>query len=195
MSGEVKSGKAPAAATRLAEVTPPDLDVLLRDMNMHSLNVVADNLLLLLGAQKFGAPGTQEKGLLAVNDFLAGLGFSTVDAIAADGSGLRDENRATVGFFAKYLWKASAQPWFDTFYASLPRAGVDGTLRGLEFVDERFRVKTGVLEDAYALAGYGADRGGRRFSFAFIVNYPGCGITNINKVGAAVMRLLSTEVF
>jgi len=195
LAGEVRNGRTPAAATQLAEIEPPGLDAMLRDMNMNSLNVVADNLLLILGGQRFAPPGTREKGLRAVSEFLERLGFTADDARIADGSGIHEGNRVTAGFMARYLQKASVQPWFDSLYASLPRAGMDGTLRGMDFVDERFRVKTGILEDAYALAGYGVDRGGRRLSFAFIVNHPGSGVMNMEKAGAAVLRHLSTEVF
>lgn len=194
LAGKLRSGQTPASATQLAEVQPPDVDVLLRDMNMNSLNVVADNLLLVLGSQRFDSPGTREKGLRAVVEFLGRLGLAADETRVADGSGLHDENRITASLIANYLQVAAAQPWFRTLYASLPRAGMDGTLLGLEFVDERFRAKTGILEDAYALAGYGVDRGARKFSFSFIVNHPGIGAMNMERAGAAVMRHLSTEV-
>lgn len=195
LTGEVRMGRTPPKTRQLAEIKSPDLDKLLRDMNVNSLNVVADNLLLILGGERFSPPGTREKGLRAVGEFLESLGLPADEARIADGSGLQEDNRVTAGFMAAYLQKAAAKPWFNGLYDSLPRAGMDGTLRDIGFNDRRFRAKTGSLENAFALAGYGVDKGGRKLAFTFIVNHPGSTVMDMKRAGAAVMRLLSTEVF
>ncbi|OGU11015.1 MAG: D-alanyl-D-alanine carboxypeptidase/D-alanyl-D-alanine-endopeptidase [Geobacteraceae bacterium GWC2_58_44] len=194
MKGLVRTGEEPGKARQLAAVHPPDLDTLLRDMNTQSLNVVADNLLLVLGGERFAAPGTRDKGVRALTEFLERLGFAADEATIADGSGVHDDNRLTAEFLARYLYRVASKPWFDRFYATLPRAGMDGTLRDYPFVDERFRVKTGNLENAYSLAGYGVARQGRRVAFSFIVNHPGCGVLEMKKAGGALMKHLATEV-
>jgi D-alanyl-D-alanine carboxypeptidase len=58
----------------LARIGSWDISAYIRDMNQQSLNVAADNLLFLLGAETFGDQGTREKGIQAVNDFLTKLG-------------------------------------------------------------------------------------------------------------------------
>jgi D-alanyl-D-alanine carboxypeptidase/D-alanyl-D-alanine-endopeptidase (penicillin-binding protein 4) len=195
LTGTVRKGETPKDASLIAEVATPDLNMLIRDMNVNSLNVVADNLLLILGAQRFGSPGTKDKGVRAIYEFIESLGLPVRETRIEDGSGLHANNRVTASFMAHYLQKISSTPWFDSFYASLPRAGMEGTLENIGFKDQRFRAKTGRLEDAYALAGYGVDKGGRKVAFAFILNYPGCAALGMQKVGAAVMEYLSSEVF
>ena len=189
--GAVRKGKAPATAHSLAEIEGPALIELVREMNVNSLNVMADNLLLWLGAERFGAPGTREKGLLAIKEFLSTLDLPKGEVSITDGSGLREDNRLMARFLAEYLRKVAQKRWFADFRDSLPRAGMDGTLREIGFKDERFRVKSGRLENAFALAGYGVDGMGKEIAFAYIVNVPHGALLNLEKSGAEVIRLLS----
>jgi serine-type D-Ala-D-Ala carboxypeptidase/endopeptidase (penicillin-binding protein 4) len=193
--GNGKKGKTPTNATLLTKIVGPELQNLVRDMNVNSLNVMADNLLLSLGATRYGAPGTRDKGLKAVNEFLGVLDLPHGEMVIADGSGLRDENRMTAGYMAHYLRGVSKKSWFPAFRDSLPRAGLDGTLRNIGYRNERFRVKSGRLENAFALAGYGVDGMGRVIAFAYIVNVSAGGAgMNLELSGAEVMKYLGTEV-
>lgn len=191
--GEAKKSNTPQDAKQLVEMDGPDLHKLLRDMNVNSLNVVADNLLLVLGAERSGAPGTREKGANAIRDFLDSLGLPDEGVTLADGSGLQDNNRVTARFTAQYLQRVSPKPWFASFRDSLPRVGMDGTVKEICYRNERFRVKTGRLENAYAMAGYGVDANSRDMAFAFIVNVPGAGFLHLEQCGAEVMRYLGPE--
>lgn len=193
VKGSVKKGSAPKGAKVMAEIEAPALDGLIKDMNVNSLNVVADNLLLLLGERQDGTPGTADKGLAAVERFLGALGLDIDDVRIEDGSGLSDGNRVTSKFMARYLHKVSKRPWFKGFEKSLPNAG-EGTLKDIGFADTRFRVKTGSLEDTFAIAGYGVDARGKSIAFSYIVNVPGAGVMGLNTTGAEVMKYLSTEV-
>jgi len=143
---------------------------ILHDMNVHSRNVTAQNLAVSLGEGRFGSPGTRTKGNRAVCSFLNSLNLPSGEAIIADGCGLARENRTTARFIAHYLYRVSRKPWFDSFRETLPRPGLEGTVKKIGYTDERFRVKTGSLNDVFALAGYGVNAAGREFSFAFIVN-------------------------
>lgn len=143
---------------------------ILRDMNVHSRNSTAQNLANSLGERRFGSPGTRAKGNRAVSTFLNSLDLPSKEAIIADGCGLNRGNRVTAGFIADYLYQVSKKPWFDKFRATLPRPGLEGTVKRIGYTDQRFRVKTGSLDDVFALAGYGVNAAGREFSFAFIVN-------------------------
>ena len=155
--------------------------------------MVADNLLLLLGAKRYGAPGTREKGVRAVTEFLQSLDLPMDEVKIADGSGLSGENRVTASFMARYLQKVTQKPWFKDFYESLPRAGMDGTLKDIGYKNERFRAKTGRLENVYSMAGYGVDGRGREITFAYIVNTPGASAMDLERTGAEVMRFLASE--
>lgn len=196
VKGAVEKGKTPERARVLMSMPGPDLERLQREMNYHSLNVVADNLLLSLGAKNYGTPGTREKGVQAIKGFLAGLGLVITENEIHDGSGLSEKNRVTADFMARYLFEVSKESWFERFKNTLPRSGFEGSVRNLSYQDEFFHVKSGQLEDVYALAGYGVDAQGKDVIFCFIVNGPGVGILPVmDQVGAGMLRSVATGTY
>lgn len=189
--GKAIEGKVPADSTMLVKIAAPELEKLIHDMNMNSLNVVADNLLLLLGAERFGRPGSAEKGIKAAEEFLAGIGeLRGQVAKMADGSGLSEKNRINSAYFTGYLYEISKRPWFKTFKESLPEAGSDRVLMNSGFDNPRFRVKTARLEEAYGLAGYGIDNNDRPFAFSYIVNGNRGEVIAAERSGGVMMRIL-----
>jgi len=164
---------------------------ILHDMNVHSRNRTAQNLADSLGERRFGSPGTRTKGNRAVCSFLNSLDLPSGEAIIADGCGLARGNRITAGFIANYLYQVSKKPWFDSFRETLPRPGLEGTVKKIGYTDQRFRVKTGRLNDVFALAGYGVNAGGREFSFAFIVNSKNGRVFDRMRSRGELLRLLA----
>jgi D-alanyl-D-alanine carboxypeptidase len=164
---------------------------ILHDMNVHSRNVTAQNLANSLGERRFGSPGTRAKGNRAVCSFLNSLDLPSEEAIIADGCGLARKNKITVGFIANYLYQVSKKPWFDSFRETLPRPGMEGTVKRIGYTDQRFRVKTGRLNDVFALAGYGVNPAGREFSFAFIVNSKKGMVSDRRHSRGELLRLLA----
>lgn len=172
------------------------LQRLLRDMNVHSRNRTAEALFLRLGELRFGGAPTREKGREAVLEFLAGLGLDAGEVALVDGSGLARENRLPPGFVARYLAAIARQPWFEGFRATLPRAGLEGTVKDIGHADGRFRVKSGRLDNAFALAGYGVAPAGREVAFAFMVNVPeGRKITDRRQSRGTVVRMIGRGAF
>jgi D-alanyl-D-alanine carboxypeptidase len=164
---------------------------ILSDMNVHSRNSTAQNLAVSLGERRFGAPGTRAKGNRAVCTFLNSLDLPSGGAVIADGCGLNRGNGMTAGFIADYLYKVSKKPWFDSFRETLPRPGLEGTVKRIGYTDQRFRVKTGSLNDVFALAGYGVNAAGREFSFAFIANSKNGRLFDRWHSRGALLRLLA----
>ncbi len=169
------------------------IDVL-HDMNVHSRNSTAQNLAISLGEERFGSPGSRTKGNRAVCTFLNSLGLPSGEAIIADGCGLARGNRMTAGFIARYLYRVSKKPWFDNFRETLPRPGLEGTVKRIGYTDQRFRVKTGSLDDVFALAGYGVNAMGHEFSFAFIVNAKKGRVSDWRHSRGELLRLLAEGV-
>ncbi len=164
---------------------------ILRDMNVHSRNLTAQNMADFLGESRFGPPATRVKGTLAVCNFLNTFDLPAGEARIADGCGLMRENRVTARFMARYLYEIGKKPWFDRFRETLPRPGMEGTVRRIGYTDRRFRVKTGHLDDVFALAGYGVDANERGFSFAFIVNVRKGLAADRSRSRGELMRLLA----
>jgi D-alanyl-D-alanine carboxypeptidase/D-alanyl-D-alanine-endopeptidase (penicillin-binding protein 4) len=193
-SGTVSKSAVPDAAVEIYRIHSPDVAHIVRDTNQYSLNITAENILLYLGAKRYGSPGTVEKGIMALTGFLTENGLDPEGMVFADGSGLSHANRITPAFIVRFLQKVSEKPWFNSFYESLPRAGIDGTLRDMGLRNERIRAKTGRLNDAYCLAGYVNHNDGHRIAFAYMVNGSGAGVIEpVNASGMKVLQYLAGD--
>ncbi|MBI5234536.1 MAG: D-alanyl-D-alanine carboxypeptidase, partial [Deltaproteobacteria bacterium] len=188
VKGHVRKGKLPSSAVEFGRIKARDIKEIVRDTNVNSLNVAADNLLFLLAAGRYGSQGTSEKGIEAVVAFLDGLGVSRHGMSIADGSGLSPDNRMTSEQVTYFLQRISSEQWFHAFYESLPRAGMDGTLRGLSYRNEHMRAKTGQLDNVYSLAGYIEKDGRVNKAFTYMVNVPGADL--LKEKESKIMRLI-----
>ena len=93
-----------------------------------------------------------------------------------NGAGLSREARITAAQLGRLLQQAWALPVMPEFMASLPIAGVDGTLRRQQSrATGRAHLKTGSLRDVMAQAGYVTTAPGRRWVVVALVNHPNAG--------------------
>lgn len=174
VAGTIRKGVAPPDVYSSCRIEAPALPEMVRLINHHSINLMAENLLLYLGASTFGQPGTTQKGLSAIGVFLDGMGIAQKDMHIADGAGLSHDNLVSAAQLSRFLAASAKTSWFDKFYKSLPRVGLDGNLRSSDYRSEKIRVKTGMLADVFALAGY--IEGKKFLAFAFIANTPGADL-------------------
>ena len=167
--GRIATGRADAEAFPLASVTSPTLPAIVRSMDLQSDNFTAELLLKELGA--IGANrGTTSAGAAVVTKELASANVPLAGVRIVDGSGLSLLDRLTPNALAGILEAAWATPQVRTwFVASLPVAGVSGTLQGrMRRPPARGNVvaKTGTTSQASALSGF--VRG--RYVFAVLHN-------------------------
>ena len=96
--------------------------------------------------------------------------------IQTDASGLSRHDLVTPRAIVTLLAFAQKQPWFETYYASLPVAAVDGTLEDRMKntpAAGRIHAKTGSVEHVRTLSGFAETTGGRRLIFSFLSNNQG----------------------
>lgn len=195
VKGRIHTGTVAAGSRMLTVSQSETLDVVLKKLSKHSSNFVAEQLIKTLGAELKGAPGTTEKGITAVEDFLASeVGLSRGSYVMKNGSGLNDTNRFSAAQTNRLLaYMVSKFSLMPEYLSALPIAGKDGTLKyrfeGSEAV-WRLRAKTGTLENVSALSGYVQSTGGERFVFSIMVNdFPGRAgmvVQHIDALGAAI---------
>jgi D-alanyl-D-alanine carboxypeptidase/D-alanyl-D-alanine-endopeptidase (penicillin-binding protein 4) len=164
-----RTGKAPTTNDALATVHSPAIGALVRHMNQVSDNYYAETLLKGLGA-RFSGSGSTAAGATVVKRFQASLG---VTGNVLDGSGLSRGDAVSPRAIGRVLTAARGEPWFDSFYRSLPLAGRTGTLRKRmrgTAAQGRCRAKTGTLIGVSALAGYCRSRANRPIAFALLMN-------------------------
>ena len=144
-------------------------------VNKISQNLHAE-ILLRTAARQSGAWSTPEDLVKFPEDFYAKAGIAAGDVIQTDGSGLSRHDLVTPRAVVALLKYAQTQTWFDTYYASLPQAGVDGTLEDRlknSSAAGRIHAKTGSVEHVRTLSGFAETAGGRRLIFSFLSNNQG----------------------
>ncbi len=175
-SRAIVGGTVPLTLRLLAHHDSAPLADVIRLVNKHSDNYVAESVLKTLGAETKGTPGpaTWADGLAAMRAQLAKLGLSPGSYRSGNGSGLFGSTEVS----AKQLLVLLAAAHRDyrigpDLVASLPVGGQDGTL-ARRWVGRpamgRVRAKTGTLDKVSTLAGYLAVDGGRLIAFAILVN-------------------------
>ncbi|MBL1209312.1 D-alanyl-D-alanine carboxypeptidase [Geminocystis sp. GBBB08] len=146
--------------------------------NLRSDNYYADTLLKRLGG---GAVAKQILSQLGINP--QGFHF-------ADGSGLSRQNIATPRVLVDTLKMMYVNPQRDIFFASLPTAGISGTLRNRmkqTSVQGIVHAKTGTLTGVRALSGYLDHQQYGTLVFSILANTP-------NQSGAALVRAIDEMV-
>ena len=162
-----------ANAPEIAAVNSPPLSQLLVEANLNSNNLYAEALLRTLGSKVNSSASNSQKGLIAIKQALTILGVDAKSYVVADGSGLSRHNLVSPKAIAQTL-TAMASPQYAAIYrASLPVAGVSGTMTNrLKNTPAQGVVsaKTGTMSGAVALSGYINAPNYEPLVFSIIVN-------------------------
>lgn len=141
-------------------------------INKTSQNLHAELLLRLLG-KVLGSAGSFGEGTRVVRQFLVNAGVDNNSFFLYDGSGMSPDDRMSARAFTGLLTYAAKQSWGEPWRATLPVAGVDGTLRA-RFTDSplkgRMWAKTGTLNEVNTLSGYVKSASGKTLAFSILVN-------------------------
>ena len=166
-------GAAPRAV--LAEHVSVPLGESVKLVNKISQNLHTE-MLLRTAARNTAVWNTPDDLMKFPTDFYVTAGIAPGDVIQTDASGLSRHDLVTPRAIVALLKYAQGQPWFAAYYASLPVAGVDGTLETLMKNTPsagRIHAKTGSVEHVRTRSGYGETPGGRRLIFSFLSNNQG----------------------
>ncbi len=173
IGGTVRDGVAPIATTTppTFEVASPTLAEVVRDINKYSNNVMAQQLFLTLGLTQHSA-GTPDAAREVVRQWSqARLGASSAALVIDNGSGLSRGSRVSAQLLTRLLLAAWASPVMPELMASLPVAGIDGTLKRSAATLGRAHLKTGSLRVEVGIAGYVLANSGRRYVVVAIANH------------------------
>jgi D-alanyl-D-alanine carboxypeptidase/D-alanyl-D-alanine-endopeptidase (penicillin-binding protein 4) len=173
--GKLREGTASPAARLVYSHESEPLAEVVRDINKFSNNVMARQLYLTLGAELEGPPAQAEKSAHAVRQWLERKGLAMPELVLDNGSGLSRIARISPAHMNALLQAAWRSPVMPEFVASLPIVAVDGTMKKRlkdEPVAGHAHIKTGMLSNVRAMAGYVLDQRGRRHTVVMIVNHP-----------------------
>lgn len=171
-NGKLRIESTPSDAKLLYTFDSLSLAEIVRLTNKHSSNLMARHLLLTLGRERYGDPATLEKGVAAMADWSRARGFDLSGVDIDNGSGLSRSTRITVLQMAKILGVAYHSRFAPEYLASLPLAGMDGTLRSRmkNSPAGAVRLKTGHLDGVSGVAGYVTASTGKTFVLVSLVN-------------------------
>jgi D-alanyl-D-alanine carboxypeptidase/D-alanyl-D-alanine-endopeptidase (penicillin-binding protein 4) len=173
--GRHDRGEAAADPVVLAEHISGPLGDAVKLINKISQNLHAE-MLLRTAARQNGVWATPDELMKVPADFYAAAGIAPGDVIQTDASGLSRHDLVTPRAIATLLGFARKQSWFGLYFASLPVAGVDGTLEDRmknTAATGRIHAKTGSVEHVRTLSGFAETPGGRRVIFSFLSNNQG----------------------
>ena len=144
-----------------------------------------------MGGERYGLPGTLQKGTRAIAQYLTELGIAANQYHIINGSGLTHENRITPQGLASLLrsvYRDLAQA--PEFLNSLAIGGIDGTIRN-RFAGTAgqglVRAKTGTLSGVSALSGYVGEKDD---ILVFTIFVEGFRHRRLNEVRHAQVRLV-----
>jgi len=161
----------PPVPAMLATTRPAPLLADMTVTNKVSQNLHAELLLRRVGA--VSGTGSIGDGLRRVATMMAQAGVPRTSWDFSDGSGMSTYNRITPRAMVRLLRWIQGQSWGAAWTATLPVAGVDGTLArrftGTTLAG-RMSAKTGSLSGTSALAGTMTAASGRTLTFALYAN-------------------------
>jgi D-alanyl-D-alanine carboxypeptidase/D-alanyl-D-alanine-endopeptidase (penicillin-binding protein 4) len=188
-SGKLRVEPSPADASPYFSFDSLSLAEIIRLTNKFSSNLMARHLLLTIGSERFGAPATLEKGAATMAEWGAQRGFDLQGLDIDNGSGLSRSTHISALQMAKVLAAACRSRFAPEFMASLPLAGLDGTLRSRmkNSPAGAVRLKTGHIDGVSGVAGYVSSPGGKLYVLVSLVNHPRADIGAAEPVHAALV--------
>jgi D-alanyl-D-alanine carboxypeptidase/D-alanyl-D-alanine-endopeptidase (penicillin-binding protein 4) len=172
-SGKLRVEAAPADAQPLLSFDSLSLSEIVRLTNKFSSNLMARHLLLTMGEERSGGPATLEKGAAAIAEWGRERGLDLRGMDIDNGSGLSRSTHISVLQMAEILSAAYRSRYAPEFLASLPLAGIDGTLRSRMKTSPAgsVRLKTGHIDSVSGVAGYVTGNSGKTYVLVSLVNH------------------------
>lgn len=170
IQGEVIHGTAGTSAQIIVSHESKPMAQLLADMNKPSSNLCAELFLKTVGAVTTGKQGNAKSGIHALNKLLASWQIDTTKINLADGSGMSRYTLISANSthdLLRAMWENHT--WRHEFIASLPVAGVDGTIKNRmrnTAAESVVHAKTGSLSGVSTLSGYTTDMDGDELVFS-----------------------------
>ncbi len=157
---------------RIAVYRSPKLEEILKVVNKRSQNLFAE-LLLRTAAALSDSQATDRKALETEKEFLKQVGLNTDKMFIMDGSGYSRTNLVTPESIVAVLKFMRRHKYWDAFYESLPKAGIERTLnhrmKGTP-AEGNVRAKTGTLDNVSAISGFAKTADGEEMVFSMICN-------------------------
>jgi D-alanyl-D-alanine carboxypeptidase/D-alanyl-D-alanine-endopeptidase (penicillin-binding protein 4) len=168
-----------ATRTLVHTHTSPPLKDVVFWVNKKSVNLFAEHLLRICGVQNL-KDGSTEGGANAVEAYWASKGVNIKGLHMMDGSGLSRYNGITPRQHASMLRIATKEPWFNSFWNSLPIAGDPNDVGSISSMctgtaaAKNLRAKSGYISRVRTYTGYCKSKSGKLMCFSMLANNYTC---------------------
>lgn len=170
---EVTSDNCCKKFTIYKHLSPP-LSELITETNVKSNNHFAEYIFKHIGG-KNTLPASTDAARRNIENFWKAKGLSVNQLFQYDGCGLAASDAVSAHFFVDlltYMKRDSKNA--DSFYTSLPVAGVNGTLKEIlsgTRLEGKVHAKSGTIQNVKCYAGY-IEAPNKTLVFSIMVNYP-----------------------
>lgn len=147
----------PSGGTTIHTHRSPALGELIYWFNQKSINLYGEALLLAIAQLQSGKTDTRNGAEIVQEFWSTKLALPPSELKIMDGSGLSPENRITTNALARILASVKGEPWFASFFESLP------TYNGM-------KMKSGTIGGVLGYTGYHTSKDGTPLVFALLVN-------------------------
>lgn len=187
----------PEKVMTIAEINSPHLAEIIEVLNHESVNLFAEHLIKELG-KKFKNKGSTESGAKVITEFLKNSGINTNGMFIEDGSGLSPLDAINTRELVRLLvFMKSKGKYFSEYFASLPDAGKEGTLKNYfkdPIFDMNLRAKSGSMTRVRSFAGYFTTKSGKKMVFSIIINnYSGPSTKIVSEIEDNIRELISNN--
>ncbi len=163
----------PEKVIPITETVSPTIAEIVEVLNHESVNLFAEHLIKELG-KKFRNNGSTASGAEVITEFLSNSGINTNGVFIVDGSGLSPIDAVSTRELVRLLiYMKNKGKCFNEFYASLPDAGKNGTLKNYfkdPIFESRLKAKSGSMTRVRSFAGYFTTNSGKNMVFSIIIN-------------------------
>ena len=142
--------------TTLEFLQSPTLDSMNYWFLKKSINLYGEAFVKTIAYEK-KKYGSSDSGIALIRDFWSKRGIDKSSLKIIDGSGLSPANRVTAQALVTVMQYAKSQPWYQSFYFSLPE------MNGI-------KMKDGYIGGVRSYTGYARSGSGKEYIFSFIVN-------------------------
>jgi serine-type D-Ala-D-Ala carboxypeptidase/endopeptidase (penicillin-binding protein 4) len=157
--------------TPLFSITSKPLSTIIKETNMHSINLFADALCTELDPKS--SEKSLEGGLETIQTYLTSQKVKISGTRMLDGSGISPMNRLTAQSLVDFLGAMYRSKNFDTYFKSLPVAGESGTIKnyfGGTKAQGNLRAKSGTMTGTRNYAGYVTNKYQENIAFCIMMN-------------------------
>ncbi len=170
--------------TKIATVYSPVLKNIIKQVNVHSNNLYAEQLHKYIAYSQNGF-GSNISANEFIQTYWANKGIPSNELIPVDGSGLSRSNAISASALTDLLIKMQSEKYYSDFLSSLPVSGKSGTMISFgkgTILENNLTAKSGSMTRVRSYAGYVKAKTGKNLVFTILFNNYTCKNTEIRKI-------------